>query len=285
MAQSGQPALTWAPCGDVPDTECARLQVPVDYANPDGAKFTLRLGRAPALDPAKRKGVLLILPGGPGAGILETIVGDMRDGAAHPRVSAALRCRHLRPARRRQEQPDPLRSQGGAQGRDADGPPADPGRVRRGGGAPTAPSSRAAPTPPASCSGIFPPRTPLEDIERIRQALSPNDGIVAYGRLLRLGLRRGLSRNLSAAREGAGSRCRGRPHHRLRPLPRAQRLERAGFLRAHGAMVRRGDQMRRCMARISAPPSMRPSPASPGCALWCRKCWRRRRSRASAGRS
>jgi len=70
MAQSGQPALTWAPCGDVPDTECAGLQLPVDYANSDGAKFTLRLGRAPALDPAKRKGVLLLLPGGPGAGIV-----------------------------------------------------------------------------------------------------------------------------------------------------------------------------------------------------------------------
>jgi pimeloyl-ACP methyl ester carboxylesterase len=77
MAQSAQPALTWAPCGDVPGTECAGLQLPLDYANPDGAKFTLRLGRVPALDSATRKGVLLILPGGPGAGILEEL-GAMR---------------------------------------------------------------------------------------------------------------------------------------------------------------------------------------------------------------
>jgi hypothetical protein len=61
-----KPVLEWSPCGDVPDTECAGLEVPVDYARPDGAKITLRLGRAPAVDPAKRKGVLLLLPGGTG---------------------------------------------------------------------------------------------------------------------------------------------------------------------------------------------------------------------------
>src|SRR4051794_24884411 len=73
LAQSAQPTLKWAPCGDVPDTECAGLQVPIDYARPNGANITLRLGRAPAVDPAKRKGMLLILPGGPGAGILEEL--------------------------------------------------------------------------------------------------------------------------------------------------------------------------------------------------------------------
>jgi hypothetical protein len=62
LGQNTKPALEWAPCGDVPDTECAGLEVPVDYAKPNGAKFTLRLGRAPAVDPAKRKGVLLLLP-------------------------------------------------------------------------------------------------------------------------------------------------------------------------------------------------------------------------------
>ena len=71
LGQTTKPALEWAPCGDVPDTECAGLEVPVDYAKPNGAKFTLRLGRAPAVDPAKRKGVLLLLPGGPGPGIAE----------------------------------------------------------------------------------------------------------------------------------------------------------------------------------------------------------------------
>lgn len=66
-------ALHWAPCDDVPDTECAGISVPVDPANPIGPKFTLRLGRVPASDPAHRKGVLLFIPGGPGAGIAATL--------------------------------------------------------------------------------------------------------------------------------------------------------------------------------------------------------------------
>lgn len=57
----------------MPDTECAILEVPVDYARPQGAKLRLRLGRAPASEPAKRKGVLLLLPGGPGPGIAEML--------------------------------------------------------------------------------------------------------------------------------------------------------------------------------------------------------------------
>ena len=76
-AQAAQPTLTWAPCGDVADTECAGLELPIDYDNPSAGHFTLRLGRVPALDPAKRKGILLILPGGPGAGIQEEL-GAMR---------------------------------------------------------------------------------------------------------------------------------------------------------------------------------------------------------------
>jgi hypothetical protein len=48
LGQTAAPALEWAPCGDVPDTECAGLAVPLDYANPNGATITLRLGRAAA---------------------------------------------------------------------------------------------------------------------------------------------------------------------------------------------------------------------------------------------
>jgi pimeloyl-ACP methyl ester carboxylesterase len=61
--------VTWAPCPDVPNTECATIQVPVDHARPDGPRLPLRLGRVPAADPAQSRGVLLILPGGPGVGI------------------------------------------------------------------------------------------------------------------------------------------------------------------------------------------------------------------------
>jgi pimeloyl-ACP methyl ester carboxylesterase len=56
--------------------ECSGLDVPVDPARPDGLRFTLRLGRLPVLDPRQRKGVLLFIPGGPGAGIAKIIGGD-----------------------------------------------------------------------------------------------------------------------------------------------------------------------------------------------------------------
>lgn len=73
--------LVWTPCEDVPDTECAWLAVPVDPDRPDGPAITLRLGRVPALDPAQRRGALLLIPGGPGAGIQEMLAGawGMRD--------------------------------------------------------------------------------------------------------------------------------------------------------------------------------------------------------------
>jgi hypothetical protein len=73
------------------------MGLPVDYANPDGAKIALRLGRAPALDPAKRKGVLLLLPGGPGAGIMEIIGGEMRTAQHLPEFQQQYRRRRLRP--------------------------------------------------------------------------------------------------------------------------------------------------------------------------------------------
>ena len=63
-AQTSSPQLRWSPCQDVPDTECAGLDVPMDYARPDGPQFTLRLGRLPALHPGHRKGVLLSYPAG-----------------------------------------------------------------------------------------------------------------------------------------------------------------------------------------------------------------------------
>jgi hypothetical protein len=59
--------------------ECSGLDVPVDPARPDGRRFTLRLGRLAVLDPTQRKGVLLFIPGGP--------------GAASPRSSAATTAR------------------------------------------------------------------------------------------------------------------------------------------------------------------------------------------------
>jgi pimeloyl-ACP methyl ester carboxylesterase len=75
---SPAPPLVWAPCKDVPDTECAGLQVPVDPAHPEGTKLTLRIARVLASDSANKRGVLIFIPGGPGVGIAGTFGGDMR---------------------------------------------------------------------------------------------------------------------------------------------------------------------------------------------------------------
>jgi pimeloyl-ACP methyl ester carboxylesterase len=65
-----QSLLQWGPCDDIPgDMQCAFIQVPVDYAHPDGPTFALRIGRQPSTDPANKRGSVLIIPGGPGPGI------------------------------------------------------------------------------------------------------------------------------------------------------------------------------------------------------------------------
>src|SRR5947207_1105963 len=56
------PPLQWGPCDDIPgEMQCAGIQVPVDYARPGGATFTLRIGRLPNTDPARKRGSLLII--------------------------------------------------------------------------------------------------------------------------------------------------------------------------------------------------------------------------------
>jgi pimeloyl-ACP methyl ester carboxylesterase len=172
--------LRWAACSDVPDAECAGLDVPVDPARRDGAQFTLRLARLPALGPAQRKGMLLFIPGGPGVGISDFFGEDLR------------RKRHIDEFRRQWDvvtfdprgirQSSPIRCS----------PDAVPPVI--------APFDR--PPPPAeyeamaraiasfiqSCvegtGELFTHLSSMDtaaDIERIRQALSPNDGLVANG--------------------------------------------------------------------------------------------------------
>src|SRR5690606_30299200 len=55
--------LEWAECQTA--FECAALEVPVDYADPEGATIELALLRAPATGDAE--GALVVNPGGPGA--------------------------------------------------------------------------------------------------------------------------------------------------------------------------------------------------------------------------
>ncbi|MDI2032582.1 alpha/beta hydrolase [Saccharopolyspora sp. TS4A08] len=72
-------AIDWGRCSDYatssadrtafqdPELECARLEVPMDYAHPDGKTIRIGVLRKPAGDPQARIGSLMVNPGGPGA--------------------------------------------------------------------------------------------------------------------------------------------------------------------------------------------------------------------------
>ncbi|WP_243790523.1 alpha/beta hydrolase [Saccharopolyspora gloriosae] len=70
-AEPPAPELQWGPCpADVPtapyDIKCAVLPVPVNYADPDGPQMDLMISRMASQNPERRRGVLLLDPGGPG---------------------------------------------------------------------------------------------------------------------------------------------------------------------------------------------------------------------------
>ncbi|AJF69189.1 hypothetical protein [Streptomyces vietnamensis] len=48
------------------DFECATLKVPLDYSRPGGRTLDVAVSRIKATRPQKRRGVLLLDPGGPG---------------------------------------------------------------------------------------------------------------------------------------------------------------------------------------------------------------------------
>lgn len=61
------PVLTWGPCATPGNGfECATARVPLDYRDPTGRTIPLAVTRRLAADPARRTGVLLLHPGGPG---------------------------------------------------------------------------------------------------------------------------------------------------------------------------------------------------------------------------
>ncbi|CAN5698363.1 alpha/beta hydrolase [soil metagenome] len=66
--------LDWSECDG--GFECAEVEVPVDYAKPDGAELELALARRPATDPDRRIGALLMNPGGPGGSAIDFIEGS-----------------------------------------------------------------------------------------------------------------------------------------------------------------------------------------------------------------
>ena len=56
----------WTSCSD--GLECAYVDVPLDYSNPDSEHISIFVAKRPANDPDKRIGSLLVNPGGPGFG-------------------------------------------------------------------------------------------------------------------------------------------------------------------------------------------------------------------------
>jgi len=59
-------SITWTPCEELPEVDCGKLSLPVDWSKPRGEKFDLAVARRKATDPSKRIGIMLINPGGPG---------------------------------------------------------------------------------------------------------------------------------------------------------------------------------------------------------------------------
>lgn len=60
--------LVWSDCGP---NKCAKLKVPIDYSKPDGDTVELSVLKVEAKSPAKRRGSLVVNPGGPGGSGVE----------------------------------------------------------------------------------------------------------------------------------------------------------------------------------------------------------------------
>ncbi|MFD3745679.1 alpha/beta hydrolase [Nocardia sp. NPDC058633] len=77
---AGSPAVQWRACpdgvedlthGGPPRLRCVTVSVPLDYDDPGGTQIDLTISRLPSGNPDKRRGVLLLNPGGPGGSGLD----------------------------------------------------------------------------------------------------------------------------------------------------------------------------------------------------------------------
>ena len=57
--------VSWAPCKDKPQMQCANVKVPLDYKKPGGKAITVAMAKLPAAN-GKPIGSLFVNPGGPG---------------------------------------------------------------------------------------------------------------------------------------------------------------------------------------------------------------------------
>jgi pimeloyl-ACP methyl ester carboxylesterase len=179
-ASAAPVTLNWAPCAGVPKTQCSRLAVPIDPARPNGAKLNLRIARVPAIHPNSKKGVLIFIPGGPGVGISGTFGGENRTGQHVDDFSRKYDVVTFDP--RGIGMSNPIRCAPAAV------PPATPPTGRT----PSAAEFKAIgdanaalfKTCIAETGDLMTHLSAMDtaaDVERIRQALTPNTGLVAYG--------------------------------------------------------------------------------------------------------
>jgi pimeloyl-ACP methyl ester carboxylesterase len=84
LARYYDQSITWHKCQTGPDdklgkgldaigAQCGQVTVPLTYSRPDGRTITVAFSRIKATDPARRRGVLLINPGGPGVPGMEQV--------------------------------------------------------------------------------------------------------------------------------------------------------------------------------------------------------------------
>ncbi|WP_250032730.1 alpha/beta hydrolase [Paractinoplanes maris] len=72
VARPAAPELTWEACpADVVmpapvAVQCAKIPVPLDYRDPGGEQIEVMISRIASTNPAQRRGILLLNPGGPG---------------------------------------------------------------------------------------------------------------------------------------------------------------------------------------------------------------------------
>lgn len=67
-ATSEVPALVWGTCPAGIDSrlECTTVPVPLDYSDPNSELIDIAISRLASTNPAQRRGVMFLLPGGPG---------------------------------------------------------------------------------------------------------------------------------------------------------------------------------------------------------------------------
>ncbi|MCS7476890.1 alpha/beta hydrolase [Umezawaea endophytica] len=65
-AQARETRPEWSACSGAPAQECATVEVPLDYRKPRGKTISLAISRIRTAKPGSRRGVLLLIPGGPG---------------------------------------------------------------------------------------------------------------------------------------------------------------------------------------------------------------------------